>query len=69
MTDVGSESDNSDNSEFPVECVLRDYKFKAKKKDSNGKECRGEIQAQACYGYCDTFEVLYKVSKKPWKDS
>lgn len=49
---------NSLMNEFPLDCLLRDYKFNVSLTDNKGRKCWGEVTTKVCYGYCLTMEVI-----------
>ncbi|KRZ59516.1 Glycoprotein hormone beta-5 [Trichinella nativa] len=52
----------------PPRCQVRQYNFTAVKQDSNGKQCRGMVSTNACYGTCDTSEIgTHEFPYSAWK--
>lgn len=44
---------------YPLECSIRQLNFTATVTDSKGRKCRNTISTKACFGSCDTFEVIF----------
>uniref|UniRef100_A0A914UUM2 Glycoprotein hormone subunit beta domain-containing protein n=1 Tax=Plectus sambesii TaxID=2011161 RepID=A0A914UUM2_9BILA len=52
-----NDDDGDLQQEFPLGCIVRDYKFVAVREDSNGLKCRGKVETKACFGSCETGEA------------
>lgn len=48
----------STRDDYPLGCSVRVWNFTAVKIDINGKKCRGNVTTTACFGSCDTYEVI-----------
>lgn len=60
---VTDETEELEADDLPA-CQIRQFNMSVAVADENNKECRGQISVNACYGFCESYEV-YTVASTP----
>lgn len=53
-----------DSFNTPISCYVKEFNFTATVTDRNGKQCRGKVTTKACFGSCESSEVIFKIDLK-----